>query len=62
MCTMFVKRTRDSIAAGGKTVYWKELKYLYARRSAVDALIQSLQEYNHFRSKAAVHSFKRKSA
>jgi hypothetical protein len=28
----------------------KELEYLYARRSAIDTLIQSLEEYNRFRA------------
>ncbi len=28
----------------------KELEYLYARRSAIDALIQSLEEYDRFRT------------
>ena|SRR5215475_4800027 len=31
--------------------YRKELEYLYARRTAVDALIESLQEYERFRPK-----------
>ena len=29
----------------------KELEYLYARRTAVDSLIQSLEEYNRFRER-----------
>jgi len=28
----------------------RELEYLYARRSALDSLIQSLQEYDRFRA------------
>ena len=28
----------------------KELEYLYSRRSAIDALIQSLEEYDRFRA------------
>jgi hypothetical protein len=28
----------------------KELQYLYARRSTLDALIQSLEEYDRFRA------------
>jgi hypothetical protein len=31
--------------------YRKELDYLNARKSALDALIQSLEDYNQFRSK-----------
>ena len=33
--------------------YRKELEYLYARRSAIDTLIESLEEYNRFRSARA---------
>jgi hypothetical protein len=29
----------------------KELEYLYARRSAIDSLIQSLVEYDRFRTR-----------
>jgi hypothetical protein len=29
--------------------YRKELEYLYARRLAIDTLIESLQEYDRFR-------------
>jgi hypothetical protein len=29
----------------------KNLEHLYARRSAIDALIESLQEYDRFREK-----------
>jgi len=29
--------------------YLKELEYLYARRSAIDALIESLEDYDRFR-------------
>jgi hypothetical protein len=31
----------------------KHLEYLYARRSAIDALIESLQSYEQFRPKQA---------
>jgi hypothetical protein len=30
--------------------YRKQLEYLYARRSVIDALIESLQEYDRFRA------------
>jgi hypothetical protein len=30
----------------------QELKYLYARRSAIDSLIESLEEYNRLRETA----------
>jgi hypothetical protein len=29
--------------------YRKELEYLYARRSAIDSLIESLEEYERFK-------------
>jgi len=55
---MFAKK-----ALGGRnTEYRKELEYLYARRIAVDALIESLQEYDRFRAKTIVFDPKRKSA
>jgi hypothetical protein len=30
----------------------KELQFLYARRTAIDTLIQSLEQYDRFRAKA----------
>lgn len=39
----------------------KELEHLYARRSAIDDLIQSLEEYDQFRTKR-VHEETRKTA
>ena len=39
----------------------KELEYLYARRSAIDSLIQSLEMYDRFREKGPGES-KRKTA
>jgi len=39
----------------------KELEYLYARRTAIDTLIQSLQEYDRFRALRCAEP-KRKSA
>ena len=30
--------------------YRKELEYLYARRSAIDSLIESLEDYDRFRA------------
>jgi hypothetical protein len=40
----------------------KNLEHLYARRSAIDALIVSLEEYNRFREKRAASEDKRKTA
>ena len=39
----------------------KQLQYLYARRSAIDALIQTLQDYDRFRA-FHISDRKRKSA
>ena len=39
----------------------KQLEYLYARRSSVDALIESLQKYNRFHAERGPDP-KRKSA
>lgn len=33
----------------------KELEYLYARKSALDALIQSLENYDRYRSQSVVY-------
>ncbi len=40
-------------------VYEKQLQSLYARRSSIDALIESLQEYDRFREKRAVERKRR---
>jgi hypothetical protein len=56
---MFVKKPLPSISPG--RVYRKELEYLHARRSAIDILIQSLEEYDRFRAKRMEYR-KRKTA
>jgi hypothetical protein len=33
--------------------YRQQLEYLYARRTTIDALIESLQEYDRFRAQRA---------
>ena len=45
---MFAKKTLSSPSPA--RTYRKELEYLYARRTAIDTLIQSLEEYDRFRS------------
>lgn len=40
----------------------KNLEHLYARRSAIDALIQSLEEYDRYRAKRTLGEIKRKTA
>jgi hypothetical protein len=58
---MFAKKVPPAPTAG-RTYYRKELEYLYARRSAVDALIESLQDYDRFRAASAATPPKRKLA
>jgi len=36
------------------SAYRKELEYLYARRLAIDTLIESLEEYDRFRAIPAI--------
>ena len=45
---MFAKKAQT--AASPARTHRKQLQYLYARRSAIDALIQTLEEYDRFRS------------
>jgi hypothetical protein len=44
---MLVKKKTPVSASTG--AYRQELDYLYARRSAIDSLIESLEEYDRFR-------------
>ena len=44
MCTMLAQRPPVPPA---DIPYRKQLEYLYARRTSVDALIESLQKYDH---------------
>ena len=45
---MFAKKTLGSPISSRP--YKKELEYLHARKSALDTLIQSLEEYGRFRA------------
>jgi len=56
MCTM----PRDKGAEMTKTDrdYRRELEYLYARRSAIEALIASLQQYELYRDGASYGELK----
>jgi hypothetical protein len=57
---MFAKKAvRSNLVRRG---YRKQLEHLYARRSTLDTLIQSLEDYDRFRSVAATARLKRKSA
>jgi len=49
------------VVIGPSRLSQKQLEDLYARRSAIDALIASLEEYNRFRSTRIVED-KRKLA
>ena len=44
---MFAKK--EIPASAPVPAYRKELEYLYARRSAIDSLIESLEDYDRFR-------------
>jgi hypothetical protein len=44
-----MSETRPTVLPPARGVR-KELNYLYARRSTIDALIQSLEEYDRFRA------------
>ena len=44
---MFAKK--ETQASAPVPAYRKELDYLYARRIAIDALIESLQDYDRYR-------------
>ena len=57
---MFAKKALTATSSSRN--YRKELDYLYARRTAVDALIQSLEEYDRYRARTATQPVKRKSA
>ena len=57
---MFAKKTR--LDAPPTRDHRKELQYLYARRTTVDTLIQSLEHYDRFRASTAVQPLKRKIA
>jgi len=45
---MFAKKALSSPTHD--RTYRKELEYLYARRTAIDTLIESLEEYDRFRA------------
>ena len=42
--------------------YRQELEYLYARRSAIDSLIESLEEYDRFREASRTEDSQRRMA
>ncbi len=45
---MFAKKVRSG--SSSRPAYRKELEYLYARRSTVDALIECLEQYDRCRT------------
>ena len=57
---MFAKK--DTSSSAPPRLYRKELEYLYARKSAVDTLIESLEEYDRFRAIRTESSRPRKTA
>ena len=56
---MFAKKPQ--LTATSSRGYQKELEQLYARRSAINSLIQSLEEYDRFRVRR-IDERKRKTA
>ena len=57
---MFAKN-ETSVSANANT-YRQELEYLYARRSAIDCLIESLEQYDRFRESARAEESRRQTA
>ncbi len=57
MCTMLAKKVIPMCAP--VVAYRQELEYLYARRSAIDSVIESLAEYDRFRQAPAEDSKRR---
>jgi len=57
---MFAKKIRSGTSSPRE--YRKELEYLYARKTTVDTLIESLEHYHRFRAKTTAQLFKRKTA
>jgi hypothetical protein len=57
---MFAKKAPTPTSSS--RTYRKELEYLYARRTTLDVLIQSLEEYDRYRGRPATLPVKRKSA
>ena len=43
---------KQTPAPSPRSAYREELKYLYARRHAIDTLIESLQQYDRYRAPA----------
>ena len=58
--TMFAKKEIPMSASA--RAYRQELEYLYARRSAIDSLIESLEEYDRSREVARAEDSRRQTA
>jgi hypothetical protein len=61
MCTMLCVK-KPTARANATQGLRKELEFLYARRSAIDALIESLESYNRSRARVLTELRKRKTA
>jgi hypothetical protein len=57
---MFAKNEIPMSANG--QAYRQELEHLYARRSAIDSLIESLEQYDRFRESARAEESQRQTA
>ena len=50
---MLLAKKEPDTSVPGRT-YQKKLEFLYARRTAIDALIESLEQYDRFREKGVL--------
>ncbi len=62
MCTMLCTKKKPSTRATSSRLLRKELECLYARRSVIDALIESLESYSRSHARTLVEMRKLKSA
>jgi hypothetical protein len=57
---MFAKK--ESTASASALAHHEELERLYARRAAIDSLIESLEEYDRLRDTARAEDIQRQTA
>jgi hypothetical protein len=61
MCTMLFQKKVPITLIPSRSLK-KELEYLYARRSAIDSLIESLEGYTRYRTERVLRPDKRRTA
>jgi hypothetical protein len=59
MCTMLLGK-KEPATFTPTQLSRRDLEYLYARRSALDNLIESLEDYGRFRAERAIASEERR--